>query len=549
MQRSRPSRASGLTLGVAAAWVALASSTVAAAQPTEKAPFAGDIVVRALLDSPDEVALMLEISPDPWSHRVGVGSGDFRIPAANRAALEASGIDFEVVIPDLQAIVDAERESIALRVGTFYDNFQPPAAISDQMDAIVTLRPDLATRITIGQSIEGRNIDALRIGAPGSGKPAALFFATQHAREWIAPMTATYLAERLVTDYDTDPEVQRLVDAVDLYIIPVANPDGYAYSWASSNNRFWRKNRRNNPGSFEGVDLNRNWGTGWGGSGSSGSYSSDLYRGTGPFSEPETAAIRDFVIAHPELGAMIDIHTYGELILSPPGYNTSVAPHPDDKTFDGLSADLQEAVASVHGHEYFHGPAGAALYVAAGDAPDWHYEEQTLLAWTFELRPESSFQGGFAPPADQIRPTCEEFFPGALLLADMTLRSTDIRVLTSLPSEVEADTPTTLTARIYPLVAFSSVDASSVTLYARTTPGGAFQPIPMGALAGDLYEADLPGAPVGATIEYYLEAAATGGAANTLPPLGADAPFTLAVANPFDLNGDGVVDGRSEEHT
>jgi murein tripeptide amidase MpaA len=543
MQTPRPSRAPGLTIGVAAAWVALASTSAAFAQEARQRPFEGDIVVRAILDTPEEVARMLEISPDPWSHRVGVGSGEFRIPAGSRGALDASGIDYEVFIPDLQAVVDAERDSIALRIGAFYDSFQPPAAISDQMDAVVTLRPDLATRITIGQSIEARNIDALRIGAAGVDKPAVLFFATQHAREWIAPMTATYLAERLVTDYDTDPEVQRLLDAVDFYIIPIANPDGYAYSWASGSNRFWRKNRRNNPGSAEGVDLNRNWATGWGGSGSSGTYSSEVYRGTAPFSEPETAAIRDFVIGHPEIGAMIDMHTYGELILSPPGYNTSVAPHPDDKTFDGLSADLQDAVASVNGHEYFFGPAGAALYVAAGDAPDWHYEEHQMLSWTFEMRPETSFQGGFAPPADQILPNCEEFFPAALLLADMALRSADIRVLTNLPSEVEADTPTALTARIYPLVAYSSVDAGSVTLHARTSPGDAFQAIPMSAQAGDQYTASLPGGPGGSTIEYYIEAAATGGPATTLPPLGADAPFTLAVANPYDLSGDGVVDG------
>src|SRR5436305_1081127 len=83
------------------------------------------------------------------------------------------------------------------------------------------------------------------------------------AREWIAAMTTTCVADRLVRDYDRDPAIRDFVDRHDLWIVPVANPDGYQHSWSAD--RYWRKNRRDG----HGVDLNRNFGVAWGGAGSS----------------------------------------------------------------------------------------------------------------------------------------------------------------------------------------------------------------------------------------------------------------------------------------
>jgi len=59
----------------------------------------------------------------------------------------------------------------------------------------------------------------------------------------------------------------------------------------------WRKTRSANNGACIGVDPNRNWGFRWGGEGASTSPCSETYRGPRPFSEPETAAIRDFILA------------------------------------------------------------------------------------------------------------------------------------------------------------------------------------------------------------------------------------------------------------
>lgn len=58
----------------------------------------------------------------------------------------------------------------------------------------------------------------------------------------------------------------------------------------------WRKNRSSpeKGGVCIGVDLNRNFGYRWGGLGTSKQPCREIFAGTGPFSEPETAAMKNF---------------------------------------------------------------------------------------------------------------------------------------------------------------------------------------------------------------------------------------------------------------
>jgi len=120
--------------------------------------------------------------------------------------------------------------------------------------------PDLAEVINIGQTVEKRPMLVLKIGSKKfSDKPAIVMEGGIHAREWISPATVTFIINELVVKHRQN---QDLLDFYDWYILPVANPDGYEYTFTS--NRMWRKNRsRNKELSFpmslcEGVDLNRN---------------------------------------------------------------------------------------------------------------------------------------------------------------------------------------------------------------------------------------------------------------------------------------------------
>ena len=116
-----------------------------------------------------------------------------------------------------------------------------------------------------------------------------------HAREWITPAVMLWILEHVLANADTDPDIVKMLNTVDIYFMPVANPDGYEYTWNFV--RTWRKNRRVNAGSNNcfGVDLNRNWDFEWDAPGHSKDPCSDLYRGPSPFSEPEPQAIADFV--------------------------------------------------------------------------------------------------------------------------------------------------------------------------------------------------------------------------------------------------------------
>ncbi len=301
--------------------------------------------------------------------------------------------------------------------GEWFDDYKPFTDIEARLHAMAADRPDLCTLVDIGDSIEGRDIWALRITGSATGKPAVLFSGTQHAREWISPMTNMFIADQLVYGYDTDPTIRSRVDSAEILIVPVVNPDGYVYSW-TPNNRMWRKNRRDNRDGTYGVDLNRNWDASWGGPGSSGNPSSSTYRGTAAFSEPESAALRDFFIANPDIVSTVDFHAYGQQILSPYGYTYDL-PADYDLLMD-IGAGMQSEIAAVHGEFYEVGATAGTLYRVSGGLKDWAYDDQGLLSYTIELRPEGS-SPGFALPPQQIIPTSEEGLAAALYLIDRSI--------------------------------------------------------------------------------------------------------------------------------
>lgn len=406
-------------------WAALLLSAAAAGQPDATDPagvvrYDGDALVRVRLDSTRAMRVIAQLSPDPWSHQPVNGLAEYRIPAANMEALRESGIEFEVLVEDLQRNIDAENARLRAAPAApapdaaWFNDFKNLAAIEAYMDELIALRPDLVTPFAIGQSIEGRTIRGIRItGAPtGRCKPGFFINGTQHAREWISPMNVVYYADRFVRDYDSDPAIRDLVDRVEFHIVPLANPDGYVYSWTSD--RFWRKNRRNNGGGIFGVDNNRNWGHAWGtlttGNGGSSNPSSQVYFGTGPFSEPENQAVRDYVLATPNIRTSNDVHSYGQLILHP--WTHTSAASPDDALFGMLGQAQRSAILAVHGRSYAAGRGYLVLYPHAGTATDWFYAGAGVFSFSFELRGP-----GFDPPPSEILPCAQETFEAVKYMA------------------------------------------------------------------------------------------------------------------------------------
>jgi len=233
-------------------------------------------------------------------------------------------------------------------------------------------------------------------------------------------MTNMYAAEQLLGQYDSNSDLREMLDKVDFYVIPVVNPDGYEYSWASPSNRYWRKNRRPNSNGSFGVDLNRNWDVGWGlNSGSGSNPNSNTYRGTAPFSEPETQALRDFYLDHPNLVSNIDFHAFSQLILGPFGYSHTEEPA-DGELLLAIAEQMAESIESVYGRTYV--PESASdLYLASGISIDWTYGSENVYSYTIELRPAGPLVlSSFALPANQILPTAEEAFAAVLDLGEFT---------------------------------------------------------------------------------------------------------------------------------
>ena len=288
------------------------------------------------------------------------------------------------------------------------------AEIVTEMQALQDEYPMIARVSILGQSIEQRNILAIKISdnvATDEEEPELLFVGGHHAREWISVDVPFLLAKYLLKNYATDNRIKNLVDNGEIWIVPMLNPDGHQYTVTTD--RLWRKNRRNNGDGSYGVDLNRNYGYQWGGPGSSGDTYSETYRGTEAFSEPETQILRELMASH-HFKSMISYHSFSQLVLYPWGYTSAAAP--DKALMQQMANTIASDILAVHGKRYT-AEQSATLYLASGDATDWLYGTTTVPSFTIELRPTSS-NPGFQLPESEIQPTFEENLPAALYLID-----------------------------------------------------------------------------------------------------------------------------------
>ncbi|NVB85541.1 MAG: peptidase M14 [Kofleriaceae bacterium] len=353
-------------------------------------------------------SLVERVSLDVWSEEQGPGLPlDVVVTRDGLAELAAAGIHWDVLVADIDAVARAEHarlaQPVAARPADWFAEYRDYTAISGHLRELAELAPDRASMHPIGATLEGRPIWALRIGGATARTPM-LVNGTQHAREWIASMVTTCVADRLVRDYDRDPKVRAFVDSTALWVVPVVNPDGYQYSWSSD--RYWRKNRRDRFG----VDLNRNFSVAWGGAGSSRSERSQTYRGAYAFSEPETAALRDLALRE-RITAHVDFHSYGQLVLYPWGHSNTAAP--DRAKLAAIGDRMASAIFAQHGARYAL-QTGFDLYAASGIMTDWMYGAAGALSYTIELRPKGG--AGFVLPPSEIRPTCDEGLAAVLAL-------------------------------------------------------------------------------------------------------------------------------------
>ncbi|MBM4831495.1 M14 family metallopeptidase [Actinospica acidiphila] len=347
---------------------------VAQAQPAP--PSSGDpgeVKVYRADVTRQQVPLLLAAGQD--GHELGE-----RVPGRGTAAvevyltegqarkLEKQGVDLtEHTLPSR-----AEKRVADAAEGVFRP-YSGAGGLREEILRTAQRHPSLTKVVSIGKTIQGKDILALKLTKQARTKkdgsrPAVLYMANQHAREWITPEMTRRLMHHYLDRYRTDKRIKRIVDTTELWFVLSANPDGYDHTFADDANRLWRKNLRDvdgdgKIGSGDGVDLNRNFPYKWGydDEGSSPSPSSQTYRGASPGSEPETKAIDAF---QKRIGFTygINYHSAAELLLYGVGWQVAM-PTPDDVLYKALAGTPDNS--AIPG---YHPQLSSELYTTNGEA-------------------------------------------------------------------------------------------------------------------------------------------------------------------------------------
>jgi murein tripeptide amidase MpaA len=359
--------------------------------------------------------------------------------------LQSAGFTWTVEIPDMVARTRANREADAefaaaterSALPSGRDSYRRLADYEADLKQLALDNPTLVKLITLNhKSLEGRDVVGVEI-TPNvnarDGKPVFLQMGVHHAREWPSSEHAIEWGFELVNAYKEanraggaptafETRVAAVAERVRTVVVPVVNPDGFnlsreapvdlrvlgelhplGYTATLAGDPGFAYKRRNcrmqdgatpEPGECaqrtnrnRGVDPNRNYGGLWGGPGASVSGTSDIYRGAGPFSEPETQNIRELVSSM-QVTALITNHTFSNLVLRPPGV-AAQGPPPDEEIYKALG----DAMALQNGYV---SQKGFQLYDTTGTTEDWTYPATGGLGFTFEIGPEE-----FHPPFEE----------------------------------------------------------------------------------------------------------------------------------------------------
>jgi hypothetical protein len=333
---------------------------------------------------------------------VGLGVDRHDIVTGPAEGAAAGEVTVEVIISGEQAAQLAAagaqlevKEVPSSRMRTFgipeavFRPYSGAGGLQEELEQQAADHPAIAQLVVIGQTVQGVDISAVRVTknpakAKDGKRPATVFMGAQHAREWITPEMVRRLLDDVLNGYGVDPRITDLVNTTEMWFIPVANPDGYDFTFQEGN-RLWRKNLADNDGSStiepgDGVDLNRNFPTRWGydNEGSSPNPASETYRGPDPASEPETQAL-DALFARITPEFLVNYHSAAELLLHGIGWQVAT-PSPDDVIYEAMVGD--DAHPAVVGYDP---DISAELYTTNGDTDSHMQEAYGTLGFTPEM--------------------------------------------------------------------------------------------------------------------------------------------------------------------
>ena len=312
---------------------------------------------------------------------------------------------------------------------TFYGGYRTVDEQYAHLASVAAAYPGLATTVDYGDSwrktkglATGNDLMAICLTnrqagdcqlSPTSSKPRAVIMAAIHARELQTSELAWRLIDTLTGEYSTNPDIALLMDTTEVWIVPVVNPDGREIVETGGNSPYLQRKNANdsvgicaNPPTVTnqfGVDLNRNANYLWGGVGTSTNPCDQTYKGVSAASEPEESALETLFrqlwpdqhttgttpVAATAQGTFITLHSYGNLVLLPPGASATLTPN--DVQLRALAFRMS------HFNGYQTGTGPETLYATSGTTDDWAYFRLGVAGFTFEVSPTSGTCSGFTP--------------------------------------------------------------------------------------------------------------------------------------------------------
>ncbi|EDW84401.1 uncharacterized protein Dwil_GK13162 [Drosophila willistoni] len=288
-----------------------------------------------------------------------------------------------------------------------WKQYFPLESIYKWMEMLAQQRPEVVTMLDMGTSTQGLPIRGVRIAFGRENVTSVFVESGIHAREWIAPATATYIIDQLLNS--PDPRVQEMARSHNWLIFPSVNPDGYRYTFKGD--RMWRKNRALF-GICRGVDLNRNFPFHWNVTGASGDPCRYDYSGPSAGSEVETQRIIKFLEDNTQthrIRTFIALHSYSQLIMFPYGHSPKrVENYADLKAIGQLAA---QRIKDLSGRIYKSGSIYETIYPSSGGSKDWaHGHLQIPITFSYELRGPPDSEQLFILSAKEIEPAASEAF-------------------------------------------------------------------------------------------------------------------------------------------
>ncbi len=331
-------------------------------------------------------------------------------------------------------------EDLSLLYDNYYHN---STEVDEEIDRFHSLVPELVDVEVIGQSYLGKDIRVLKITNEERTyqKAKAFVCAQHHGREQISTETALRFIAYLLNNYQENQTITDFIDYQEIYVIPTVNPDALDIVvdqgdyWLRKNLRPWDDDSdglfeedhiedvdldgvvssfdvydNTNPANplylytfYEGIDndgdgeinedkigytdLNRNYDSFWrDGSGWENDTQSQVYPGPTPFSEPETQAVRDFMLQH-RFGMAYSLHSgINATFFADNEYGWA-----EPSLYWQMVLDYSEILPPSYTEIYLD-PAKTPFtreepsYALAGGWDTWAYFERDILApITFEL--------------------------------------------------------------------------------------------------------------------------------------------------------------------